>query len=223
MVRFDRVWLRYQSAAEGQAAALSDVTFSLREGSFHWLLGPSGAGKSSLLRLMHLALRPTQGDIDLLGHRVSRLRRAARPGLRRRIGVVHQDFRLLGHLSAFDNVALPLRIAGRPEAALRGDTTEILRWVGLAARAAALPASLSGGEQQRVAIARAVVIRPALLLADEPTGNLDPEQAVRILALLGQMHRLGTTVLVASHAASLVDAFPAPILRLSAGRLTIDG
>ncbi len=218
MVRFQGVDLRY-----GAAEALRDLSFTLGEGSFHWLVGPSGAGKSSLLRLMHLALRPSRGEVEVLGQRISRLRRGALPGLRRRIGVVHQDFRLLPHLSAFDNVALPLRIAGRTEAGLRADVAEILRWVGLGERAESRPASLSGGEQQRVAIARAVVIRPALLVADEPTGNLDQDQAARVLSLLREMHRLGTTVVVATHAMPLVEAFPAPVLRLEAGRLAAHG
>ena len=221
MVRFEGVGLRYPlpGAAEAGPDALRGISFTLAEGSFHWLLGPSGAGKTSLLRLMHLALRPTRGEVELLGQRVSGLRRAGLPRLRRRIGVVHQDFRLLPHLSAFDNVALPLRIAGRPEQQVRADVTEILRWVGLGQRAEARPPALSGGEQQRVAIARAVVIRPALLVADEPTGNLDPDQAARVMVLLGELHRLGTTVVVASHATALVEAFPAPALRLKDGRL----
>jgi cell division transport system ATP-binding protein len=221
MVRFDSVGLRYPLPGSDAAGrdALRGISFTLAEGSFHWLLGPSGAGKTSLLRLMHLALRPTRGEIELLGQRISALRRAGLPRLRRRIGVVHQDFRLLPHLSAFDNVALPLRIAGRPEAQLRADVTEILRWVGLAQHAAARPPALSGGEQQRVAIARAVVIRPALLVADEPTGNLDPDQAARVMTLLSELHRLGTTVIVASHATALVEAFPAPALQLLGGRL----
>ena len=237
MVRFDGVALRYPDprsipgsgpgdapgAGPGMAEALRGITFTLAEGSFHWLLGPSGAGKSSLLRLMHLALRPTRGEVELFGQRIARLRRGALPRLRRRIGVVHQDFRLLAHLSAFDNVALPLRIAGREESALRADVAEILRWVGLAAKAEARPPSLSGGEQQRVAVARAVVVRPALLVADEPTGNLDPDQAGRVMALLREMHRLGTTVVVASHSMALVEAFPAPALRLEAGRLVGHG
>ena len=225
MVRFEGVGLRYAAPGDpaGGRDALRDLSFTLAEGSFHWLLGPSGAGKTSLLRLMQLALRPTRGEVELFGHRLSRLRRAALPRLRRRIGVVHQDFRLLPHLSAFENVALPLRIQGRAEESLRADVAEILRWVGLGHRAESLPASLSGGEQQRVAIARAVLIRPALLVADEPTGNLDPEQATRVMALLREMHRLGTTVVVASHATSLVEAFPAPVLRLDDGRLVAHG
>jgi cell division transport system ATP-binding protein len=149
----------------------------------------------------------------------SRARRRELPALRRRIGVVFQDFRLLAHLSAFDNIALPLRIAGRAELALRADVTEMLRWVGLEARAESLPPELSGGEQQRIAIARAVVMRPALLLADEPTGNLDAVQSRRVLSLLQEMHRMGTTVVVATHSESLVNAYPGPALRLADGRL----
>ncbi|WP_149540534.1 cell division ATP-binding protein FtsE [Siccirubricoccus phaeus] len=227
MVRFAGVGLRYaeppgRPPGAGQAA-LQDLTFTLPSGSFHWLLGESGAGKSSLLRLMQLAQRPTSGVVEVLGADLSRTRRRALPALRRRIGVVWQDFRLLPHLSVRDNVALPLRIAGRPEAGLLADVAEMLRWAGLDARADSLPAALSGGEQQRAALARAVVMRPALLLADEPTGNLDAAQARRILALLQEMHRLGTTVVVATHADALVRAFPAPALRLQGGRLMSHG
>ncbi|WP_252954890.1 cell division ATP-binding protein FtsE [Siccirubricoccus soli] len=227
MVRFAGVGLHYadppgRSSGAGRAA-LQDLTFTLPAGSFHWLLGESGAGKSSLLRLMQLAQRPTSGVVEVLGADLSRTRRRALPGLRRRIGVVWQDFRLLPHLTVRDNVALPLRIAGRAEAALLADVAEMLRWAGLESRADALPAALSGGEQQRAALARAVVMRPALLLADEPTGNLDAAQARRVLALLQEMHRLGTTVVVATHAESLVEAFPAPALRLRAGRLMSHG
>jgi cell division transport system ATP-binding protein len=225
MVRFEDVVLRYPAPPEQGPAieALRGISFTLPGGSFHWLVGPSGAGKSSMLRLMQLALRASGGEVVILGHPVSRLRRADLPRLRRRIGIVPQDLRLLPYLSAFDNVALPLRIAGRAEAALRADVTEMLRWAGLGARMSALPASLSGGEQQRLAIARAIVIRPALLLADEPTGQLDQQQAERTVALLREMHRLGTTVLVATHATALVEAFPGPVLQLEAGRLAAHG
>ena len=154
-----------------------------------------------------------------MGLRTSRAPRKALAASRQRIGVVFQDFRLLPYLSAFDNVALPLRLAGRSEASLRADVAEIMRWVGLADRASALPAELSGGEQQRVAIARAVVHRPALVVADEPTGNLDARQARRLLALLAEMNRLGTTVVVATHDEDLVARFPAPRLLLQHGRL----
>lgn len=226
MVRFTAVGLRYAPpsgrADPGQGReVLADLNFHLPAGSFHWLLGPSGAGKSSLLRLMQLALRPSRGEIEVMEVVTSHAPRQQLPALRRRIGVVHQDFRLLPNLSAFDNIALPLRIAGRAEAALRADVTEMLRWVGLEPRAAARPHELSGGEQQRIAIARAVVIRPALLVADEPTGNLDAVQARRVLSLLQELHRLGTTVVVATHAESLMHSYPGPALRLAGGRLEI--
>ncbi|MGG5818890.1 cell division ATP-binding protein FtsE [Falsiroseomonas sp. HW251] len=223
MVRFEAVGLRYQGGGphrgEWGPEALADVTFTLPRGSFTWLLGPSGAGKSSVLRLMHLALRPTRGEVEVLGTRTAKAPRTALPALRRRIGVVFQDFRLLPYLSAFDNVALPLRLAGRPEAQIKADVTEILRWVGLEAKAPSSPLELSGGEQQRMAIARAVVHRPELLVADEPTGNLDSRQARRLLALLGEMNRLGTTVVVATHDEELVARYPAPALWLHHGRL----
>ena len=220
MVRFSDAGLRYPDPAGGEGqVALHGLRFFLPPGSFTWLTGASGAGKTTLLRLMQCALRPSEGEIEVLGVRLSRARRSALPPVRRRIGAVFQDYRLLPYLNAFDNVALPLRLAGRLESSLRADVTEILRWVGLASRADALPQQLSGGEQQRVAIARAVVARPELLVADEPTGNLDPRQAHRTLALLTEMNRLGTTVVIATHSQELVDAFPAPVMRLSHGRL----
>lgn len=227
MIRFSGVGLRYADPpgrrAGAAAAVLHDLTFTLQPGSFHWLLGESGAGKSSVLKLMQLALRPSSGTVEVLGASLAAARRRSLPALRRRIGVVWQDFRLLPHLPVRDNVALPLRIAGRADAQIRADVAEMLRWAGLETKAAQLPATLSGGEQQRAALARAVVIRPALLLADEPTGNLDAVQARRVLALLHEMHRLGTTVVVATHAEALVEAYPAPALRLQAGRLLPDG
>jgi cell division transport system ATP-binding protein len=228
MLRFTGVGLRYGAPARGSGSgfaagsapeALRDLTFTLPEGSFTWLLGPSGAGKSSVLRLMHCALRPTRGEVEILGVPLSRARRRDLVRLRRRIGAVHQDFRLLPQLSAFDNVALPLRLAGRGEAAIRAEVAELLAWVGLAAKQDALPEEMSGGEQQRVAIARAVITRPTLLIADEPTGNLDAAQARRLLALLIELNRIGTTVVVATHNEDLLARHPAPALRLQAGRL----
>jgi len=218
MMRFESVGLRYGTSEAPDA--VRDLSFALAEGSFTWLTGPSGAGKSSVLRLMSAMLRPTRGEVSVLGVATRRANRAALARLRRRIGVVFQDFRLLPYMSVFDNVALPLRLAGQSEAALRADVTEILRWVGLGAKAIMTPPELSGGEQQRVAIARAVVARPALLVADEPTGNLDAQQARRLLALLAEMNRLGTTVVVATHDEDLVARFPAPRLALAEGRLT---
>ena len=220
MVRFSDATLRYPDPNGGTGKeALHGLRFFLPAGSFTWLTGESGAGKTTLLRLMQCGLRPSEGEVEILGVRLSRARRTALPALRRRIGSVFQDYRLLPYLSAFDNVALPLRLAGRSESSLRADVTEILRWVGLGHRTDSLPEQLSGGEQQRVAIARAVVARPELLVADEPTGNLDPRQAHRTLALLNEMNRLGTTVVVATHSQELVEAFPAPVMTLSRGRL----
>jgi cell division transport system ATP-binding protein len=222
MVRLDNVGLRYGRTDRSGPEVLHDLSFSVPEGGFRWLLGPSGAGKSSLLRLLHLAVLPSRGRLTVLDTMVPGAARHALPLLRRRIGMVFQDFRLLPHLTAFDNVALPLRLAGRPEGQVRADVMEMLRWVGLAKKAAIRPPSLSGGEQQRVAIARAVVARPALLLADEPTGNLDETQAERLMLLLKELNRLGTTVMVATHNDALVARHPAPSLVLEHGRLVRD-
>ena len=222
MVRLEGVGLEFATAGIAPRTVLHDIGFAVPEGGFRWLLGPSGAGKTSLLRLLHLALRPSRGRLEMLGTDIAGLGRAELPQLRRRIGMVFQDFRLLPHLSAFDNVALPLRLAGRPEGPIRADVGELLAWVGLAERVHARPAELSGGEQQRVAIARAVVARPALLLADEPTGNLDAAQAQRLMALLREMNRLGTTVVVATHNDTLVAQHPGHTLRLLAGELVRD-
>jgi cell division transport system ATP-binding protein len=222
MVRFSQVGLRYPDPTRGgvgERETLRDLSFTLPQGSFTWLTGPSGAGKTSLLRLMMLALRPTRGEVEVLGVPLSTARRADLPKLRRRIGAVFQEFRLLPYLTAFDNVALPLRLAGRAEASLRPDVAEILRWVGLEGREDALPQQLSGGEQQRVAIARAVVTRPALLVADEPTGNLDPVQARRLLVLLAEMNRLGATVVIATHSRELIAQHPGHVMQVEAGRI----
>ncbi|SHJ02214.1 ABC transporter [Roseomonas rosea] len=223
MVRFSQVGLRYPDPTRGAAGerdTLRDLSFTLPQGSFTWLTGPSGAGKTSLLRMMQLALRPTRGEVEVLGVPLSRAKRADLPKLRRRIGAVFQEFRLLPYLTAFDNVALPLRLAGRAEASLRPDVAEMLRWVGLEGREEALPQQLSGGEQQRVAIARAVVTRPALLVADEPTGNLDAVQARRLILLLAEMNRLGATVVVATHSQELIAQHPGHVMHLEAGQIT---
>ena len=224
MLQFESVGLRYEPSGSRPAASagpevLHDISFRLEPGAFRWLLGPSGAGKTSLLRLLYLAVRPTSGRLTLLGSDVAAVPRRALPSLRRRIGVVFQDFRLLPQLSVFDNVALPLRIAGRPESQVRADAGELLRWVGLSPHLQTRPPALSGGEQQRVAIARAVITRPALLLADEPTGNLDDGQAERLMQLFKEMNRIGTTVIVATHNETLVARHRAPALRIANGRL----
>lgn len=216
IVQFEDVGLRY--GAEGDV--LSAIDFALAPGSFYFLTGPSGAGKTSLLKLLYLALKPTTGTVRLFGEDVASLPRARLPALRRRIGVVFQDFRLLPHLSVFDNVALPLRVAGVAEGEIAGPVEEMLHWVGLGARAGARPETLSGGEQQRVAIARAVIGRPELLIADEPTGNVDAEMAARLFHLFDGLNRLGTTLVVATHDIHLLQAVADPqIMRLDRGRL----
>jgi len=215
MLRFENVGMRYGAGAE----VLRDVTFRLEPGSFTFLTGASGAGKTTLLKLMFLQEPPTRGLISLFGCDLATARRSQFPALRRRIGVVFQDFRLLNHLSAFDNVALPLRLAGRQREDYSHDVEELLGWVGLAERLHAKPATLSGGEQQRVAIARAVVARPDLLLADEPTGNVDADIAQRLVRLFEELNRLGTTVLIATHDRSLLDRTRAKEVRLVDGHL----
>ena len=216
IVEFDSVGLRYGTGAE----VLRDLDFRLGRGGFYFLTGPSGAGKTSLLKLLYLAQRPTRGRIQLFGEELSDAPRDTLPGYRRRIGVVFQDFRLIRHLSAFDNVALPLRIAGKTEIEVEGPVREMLAWVGLADRASARPATLSGGEQQRVAIARAVISHPEILVADEPTGNVDAEMAQRLLHLFTALNRLGTTVVVATHDLSLIAATPgAQMVRLENGSM----
>ena len=219
VVRLDGVGLRYGRAPE----VLRDLNLELAPGSFHFLTGASGAGKTSLLKLMQLALRPTRGVVSLFGEDVSDLDRRDLAPIRRRIGVVFHDKRLLDHLNAFDNAALPLRLAGRKPADYQGDVAELLRWVGLGDRMDALPPALSGGEQQRLAIARAVVNRPDLLLADEPTGDVDHPMALRILRLFVELNRMGTTVLIASHDEDLVARSGRPVLHLENGRLTPRG
>ena len=199
---------------------LRDLDFSLSEGGFYFLTGASGAGKTSLLKLLYLAQRPTRGRIRLFGDDLSEVSRDTLPAFRRRIGVVFQDFRLIRHLSAYDNVALPLRIAGRDEAEIESAVREMLDWVGLGDRAGARPPTLSGGEQQRVAIARAVITQPDLLVADEPTGNVDAEMAKRLLHLFSAMNEFGTTVVVATHDLGLSAANPgAELMRLDRGAL----
>ncbi|HEY8572044.1 cell division ATP-binding protein FtsE [Phenylobacterium sp.] len=215
VVRFDDVSMRYGRGPE----VLSDLTFALAPGSFHFVTGPSGAGKSSLLKLIYLAQRPTKGLVHLFGQDVSRAPAKVKPKLRRRIGVVFQDLLLLEHLSAFDNAALPLRLAGAKPADYRNDVAELLTWVGLGSRMHAMPATLAGGEKQRLAIARAVVNRPEILLADEPTGNVDHDMALRIFRLFVELNRLGTTVLIATHDQDLVARSGRPVLHLEAGRI----
>ena len=218
MLQFENVGLRYGLGAE----IVRDLNFGIAPQSFQFLTGPSGAGKTTLLRLMLLSLRPTRGVIRIFGENAAQLDKDAITGLRRRIGVVFQDFRLLDHLTTYENVALPLRVMGRNESSYRAEVVELLRWVGLGERMNALPAVLSGGEKQRAAIARALIVRPELLLADEPTGNVDPALARRLLRLFVELHKFGTAVVIATHDLTLMDQFAdARRLIVGDGRLQV--
>jgi cell division transport system ATP-binding protein len=216
VVRFENVGLRYGLGPE----VLRDIYLDLAPGSFHFLTGASGAGKSSLMSLLYLARRPTRGIVTMFDRDLATIPRRDLPRLRRQIGVVFQDFRLLPHLSALDNVALPLRVGGMEEQKVQEHVVELLTWVGLGDHLDAKPATLSGGQQQRVAIARAVITRPRLLLADEPTGNVDDRIALRLMHLFEELHRLGTTVVIATHNAALVERSRHPELRLDGGHLS---
>ena len=217
MIRFEDIGLRYGTGPE----VLRDINFTLAPGSFHFLTGASGAGKSSLLRLMYLGLRPSRGTITVFGHDVVSLKRPDLPAVRRQIGVVFQNFRLLDHLSALDNVALPLRMAGASEAEIHEHVVELLDWVGLGQHLEAKPPTLSGGQQQRIAIARSVIARPRLLLADEPTGNVDDSIGMRLLYLFEELYKLGTTVVIATHNEGLISRFDHPRLHLDRGTLSV--
>lgn len=217
MIEFENVGLRYGMGPE----VLRDLTFAIEPRSFQFLTGPSGAGKTSLIRLLFLSLKPTRGLIRVFGRDTARVGRADLPGLRRRIGVVFQDFRLLDHLTTYENVALPLRVLGREEASYRADVVDLLEWVGLGERMHAMPPVLSGGEKQRAAIARALITRPEILLADEPTGNVDPPLARRLLRLFVELNRLGTSVLIATHDVALMEQFDARRIVLAEGRVEI--
>tara|TARA_B100000214_G_scaffold64620_1_gene42700 strand:- start:258 stop:1004 length:747 start_codon:yes stop_codon:yes gene_type:complete len=219
IVQFENVGLRYGLGPE----ILQDISFRLEPSSFHFLLGPSGAGKSSLLKLMYLAHRPTRGKVSLFGRNISTLPRKDLPSVRRRIGVVFQEFRLLNHLSAFDNVALPLRVTGLRGADIKKHVEELLSWVGLKDHLESRPPTLSGGQQQRVAIARAVIARPQILYADEPTGNVDDRIAARIMHLFEELNKLGTTVVIATHNKSMVRETGHNVLSLEKGTLSVTG
>jgi len=218
LIEFSNVGLRYGNGPE----ILRDLTFSVEPGSFHFLTGPSGAGKTSLLRLLLLSLKPSRGRVTMFGEDVSNLSQDRLLQMRRHIGIVFQEFRLLDHLTTFENVALPLRVLGQPESEYRPNVTELLEWVGLGERMNALPSLLSGGEKQRAAIARAVIARPKVLLADEPTGNVDPDLSSRLVHLFAELNRtLGMTIILATHELPLLEKFNYPRMLLSKGELVI--
>ena len=217
MIRFENVGLRYGLGPE----VLRDLTFRVDSHSFQFLTGPSGAGKTSLLRMLFLSLKQTRGLISMFDHDTATLTKDGRATLRGRIGIVFQDFRLLDHLTTYENVALPLRVVGKEEASYRAEVVELLQWVGLGERMDALPPVLSGGEKQRAAIARAVIARPHLLLADEPTGNVDPNLGQRLLRLFIELNKSGTSVVIATHDIALMDEYDARRLVLHEGRLHV--
>ncbi|MGV8833742.1 MAG: cell division ATP-binding protein FtsE [Devosia sp.] len=218
MIEFSDVGLRYGNGPE----VLRDLTFSVEPGSFHFLTGPSGAGKTSLLRLLLLSLKPSRGQVTMFGEDVSNLTQDRLLQMRRHIGIVFQEFRLLDHLTTFENVALPLRVLGQPESEYGPNVTELLEWVGLGERMNAPPSLLSGGEKQRAAIARAVIARPKVLLADEPTGNVDPDLSSRLVHLFAELNRtLGMTIILATHELPLLDKFNYPRMLLNKGELEI--
>ena len=216
IVEFKNAGLAYDDAPE----TLSGIDMELSEGEFRFLVGPSGAGKTSLLKMIYLAIKPTRGEFHLFGENAIDAPRDALPALRRRIGVVFQEFRLLDHLTAFENVALPMKVAGINQNQYREDVSELLNWVGLGHRIHAKPATLSGGEKQRVALARALVSKPDLILADEPTGNVDPAMSERIMKLFIELNKLGAAVIVATHDLHLVQSLGKPVLRISDGQLS---
>jgi cell division transport system ATP-binding protein len=215
LIEFANVGLRYAQGPE----ILRDLSFRIDPGSFHFLTGPSGSGKTSLLKLLLLSLKPTRGNVTMFGEDVTSLDHDRLLLMRRHIGIVFQEFRLLDHLTTFENVALPLRVLGQPENQYRANVEELLEWVGLGERMDAHPALLSGGEKQRAAIARAVIGRPDILLADEPTGNLDPELSVRLVTLFAELNRTGTTIILATHELALLDSFEFPRMVLEDGAL----
>jgi cell division transport system ATP-binding protein len=217
VVRFENVGLRYGIGPE----VLRDLSFEIAPHSFQFLTGPSGAGKTSLLRLMFLSMKPTRGLITMFDQDIATLSKDALSLLRRSIGIVFQDFRLLEHMTTYENVALPLRVIGMREDGYRDEVMELLHWVGLGERIDALPPVLSGGEKQRAAIARAVIARPQLLLADEPTGNVDPTLAQRLLRLFIELNKSGTSVVIATHDIALMDEYNARRLVLHDGRLHV--
>lgn len=222
MIELENVAYNY-----GGGELLSDISLRLQPGSFHFLTGPSGAGKTTLLKLCYGALLPTAGQVRLFQRDVREMDRDDIALMRRRIGVVHQDCQFLDHLNVSDNIALPLTVAGRDLLAESANLKELTGWVGLTARAQALPPELSGGERQRAALARAVIMSPDVLLADEPTGNIDWEMSQRLMRLLIELNRMGKTIMIATHDIALIRAakshVQARVLRISNRRVQLAG
>lgn len=217
MIRFDNVSLRYGLGP----VVLQSLSFELQRGSFHFLTGESGAGKSSLLSMLYLAQKPTRGNLSIFGTNVLSANRESLLKLRQKVGVVFQEFNLLEHLSAFDNVALPLRVMGKKEKQIRTQVTELLEWVGLKDHMHALPQTLSGGQKQRISIARAIINNPDLILADEPTGSVDDHMAKKLLHLFMELNKIGTTIVIATHNEHMINKLAYPHIHLKEGKVTI--
>jgi cell division transport system ATP-binding protein len=215
ILKLENVSMGYLTGQE----VLKDISLSVARGGFHFLSGVSGAGKSSLLGVIALAVRPQRGNVELFGTETTQLARNELPPLRRRVGMVYQDYRLIDHLSIEENVGLPLKIAGEPKKVIADKVEELLAWVGLSAYHKARPEILSGGQKQRVAIARAVVTNPDILLADEPSGNLDASLRIKFMHLFETLHKDGTTIIFATHDEMLISMFRYPVIRLKDGRL----
>ena len=219
MIRFDHVTMVYHP---GERPALDDVSLEVKRGEFVFLVGKSGSGKSTFLQLTMREIRATSGKVWVLGHDVGKLSRWSVPKLRRQVGTVFQDFRLLPSKTVYENVALAMEVIGKPRHAIETQVPDVLELVGLAGKEKRLPHELSGGEEQRVAIARAMVNRPELLLADEPTGNLDPDTSLGIMRLLDRINRNGTTVVMATHDAAIVNQMRMRVIELHDGTVARD-
>lgn len=218
MIRLRNVFHTY----DREHMVLRDVNFTLDKGSFYFLGGPSGAGKSTLMSLMSLMRRPSRGMLEMFGVNATQLDHDELPALRRRVGMVYQDFRLLNHLTVEENIALPLKVMGEPKAHVSEKAKEMAKWVGLENETHLLPPVLSGGQKQRVAIARAVITNPDVILADEPSGNLDNALSERFMHLFKELHKQGTTVLYATHDEHLIKKHKYPVMRLSGGTITLN-
>ena len=217
MIELKNVSLRYNLNRE----ILNNVSFAIEPGGFYYITGSSGAGKTSLLKLLFLSLKPSDGKVSVFGHDISKISNYKKQLLRRRIGFVFQDFRLLNHLTTYENIALPLRVRGEDEINYKKDVIELLKWVDLEHCIHSKPEVLSGGEKQRAAIARAVIGSPEIILADEPTGNVDPDIASRILKLFLELNKLGTSIVIATHDTAIIKQIKKPIIELKTGKIKI--
>lgn len=219
MIEFTDVTKSYSVGTQ----ALRGVSMQIEDGEFVFLVGPSGSGKSTIIKLITGELKPTSGSVHVNGYSMERIRKREVPYLRRTVGVVFQDFRLIENKTVYDNVAFAMRVIGAKSKEIRERVPYVLDLVGLDTKSRRLPGELSGGEQQRLAIARALVNNPSTIIADEPTGNLDPGKAMEIMQLLQEINNLGTTMLVVSHAKELVERFPKRVIAIDNGLIISDG